>query len=65
MGIVPAKLRVLVTIRPKYICRACKGALAPAPSTPLHSPLHGEWRGVSSPTVEKLKGFVMTEEVSQ
>ena len=34
LDIVPARLRVLVTIRPKYICRACDGkqsAQAPAP----------------------------------
>ncbi len=34
LDVVPAKLRVLVTIRPKYICRACQGkqsAQAPAP----------------------------------
>ena len=34
LDVVPAKLRVLVTIRPKYICRACEGkqsAQAPAP----------------------------------
>ena len=34
LDIVPAKLRVLVTIRPKYICRACEGkqsTQAPAP----------------------------------
>ena len=34
LDIVPARLRVLVTIRPKYICRACGGkrsAQAPAP----------------------------------
>ncbi len=34
LDIVPAKLRVLVTIRPKYICRACEGkqsVQAPAP----------------------------------
>ena len=34
LDIVPARLRVLVTIRPKYICRACDGkqsSQAPAP----------------------------------
>ena len=34
LDVVPAKLRVLVTIRPKYICRACEGqqsTQAPAP----------------------------------
>ena len=34
LDIVPARLRVLVTIRPKYICRACDGkqsVQAPAP----------------------------------
>ena len=34
LDIVPARLRVLVTIRPKYICRSCEGkgnAQAPAP----------------------------------
>ena len=34
LDVVPAKLRVLVTIRPKYICRTCQGkqsAQAPAP----------------------------------
>lgn len=34
LDVVPARLRVLVTVRPKYICRACEGrqsAQAPAP----------------------------------
>lgn len=34
LDVVPARFRVLVTVRPKYMCRACKGAShaqAPAP----------------------------------
>jgi transposase len=34
LDVVPARFRVLVTVRPKYMCRACKGAThaqAPAP----------------------------------
>jgi transposase len=37
LDIVPAQFRALVTIRPKYACRRCAGAIvqapAPAPSS--------------------------------
>src|SRR5271155_5866954 len=37
LDIVPAQLRVLVTRRPRYACRACEGAMvvAPAPERPI------------------------------
>lgn len=35
LDIVPAQLRVLVTVRPKYACRACTDGVAQA-SAPAH-----------------------------
>src|ERR1019366_9493707 len=37
LDIVPAQLRVRVTRRPRYACRACEGAVvvAPAPDRPI------------------------------
>src|SRR3546814_17453964 len=35
LDVIPAQFRVLVTRRPKYACRRCSGALAPA-----HAPEH-------------------------
>ena len=38
LDIVPAQLRVRVTRRPRYACRACEGAVmvTPAPARPIH-----------------------------
>ena len=36
LDIVPARLRVVVTIRPKYICRACGGKRSAQASAPDH-----------------------------
>ncbi len=37
LDVVPAQLRVRVTRRPRYACRACEGAVvtAPAPERPI------------------------------
>jgi transposase len=35
LDIVPAQLRVIVTRRPKYACRACEEAVVQAPAPPL------------------------------
>ena len=44
LDIVPAQLRVLVTVRPKYACRTCTDGVtqAPAPSHLITSGLPGE-----------------------
>ena len=44
LDIVPAQFRVIVTIRPKYACRACSGAVvqAPAPAHLIESALPTE-----------------------
>ena len=34
LDIVPAQFRVIVTIRPKYACRACSGRVVQAPAFP-------------------------------
>ena len=34
LDIVPAQLRVLVTVRPKYACRACTDGVTQAPAPP-------------------------------
>ena len=34
LDIVPAQLRVIVTVRPKYACRACTDGVTQAPAAP-------------------------------
>ena len=43
LDIVPAQLRVIVTVRPKYACRGCEQGVvqAPAPARPIEGGLPG------------------------
>jgi len=59
LDIVPAQLRVRVTRRPRYACRACEGAVvvAPAPERPNRLTA---WRGIS-PLRGLIDGGMATE----
>ena len=59
LDIVPAHLRVRVTRRPRYACRACEGAVVVAPAPERPSRLTA-WRGIS-PLRGLIDGGMATE----
>jgi transposase len=59
LDIVPARLRVRVTRRPRYACRTCEGAVVVAPAPERPSRLTA-WRGIS-PLRGLIDGGMATE----